>query len=272
MPCRLRGLAILTFCLAVTGAQAREFRVCADPNNLPFSNAAGDGFENRLAEWIAGELGAEVKYTWRAWHRSFLRETLNARTCDVIIGVPVAFTKVLTTRPYYRSGYAFVSPAGSPAIASFDDPALKTASIGVQMIGDDGESTPPAYSLVKRGLLENMRPYTIVGDYADKTPASGIIDAVAQGKIDTAVVWGPVAGYFAAREPKPLQVTPVMPPFDGPSLPMSFEIAVGVRKDSKDLRDEIDGALARLKPRLDALLSDYSVPRLDAPPAGGAAR
>jgi mxaJ protein len=263
MSSRFREALAIAACLLAGAAHAGELKVCADPNNLPFSNKAGQGFENKLAEMIAADLGAELTYTWRAWRRSFLRETLNAKACDVVMGVPAAFGKVLATRPYYKSGYAFVAPAEAPTVSSFDDPALKTASIGVQIIGDDGEGTPPAYALSKRGMIENMRPYTTVGDYSDETPASGIVDAVAQGKIDMAIVWGPVAGYFANRENKPLKVTLVTPPFDGPGLPMGFEISVGVRKESKELRDEIDAALARLQPRIDALLSDFSVPRLD---------
>lgn len=255
--------AALLFCIFATSAQARDFRVCADPNNLPFSNQAGQGFENKLAQMIAAELGADVQYTWRAWHRSFLRETLNARQCDVVMGVPATFAKTLNTRPYYKSVYAFVARAAAPSVSSFDDPSLKTASIGVQIIGDDGEGTPPSYALAKRGMVENMRPFTTVGDYADETPASGIVEAVAQGKIDTAVVWGPVAGYFAARQQPPLKVTPVTPPFDGASLPMSFEISIGLRKDSAPLRDEIDAALVKLRPRIDALLAEFAIPRLD---------
>jgi mxaJ protein len=256
---------LLFACLAAaTGARAGELRVCADPNNLPFSHRNGQGFENKIAELIAAETGRELTYTWRAWHRSFLRETLNARQCDVVMGVPAGFGKVATTRAYYKSGYAFVAPRTAATISNFDDPALKNASIGVQMIGDDGEGTPPAYALSKRGMIENMRTFTLVGDYAEETPAAGIVEAVAQGKIDMAVVWGPVAGYFAARQPIPLKVTPVSPPFDGPGLPMSFEIAMGVRKDDAALRDELDAVLVKLRRRIDAILAEYSVPRLDA--------
>ena len=263
MSSRFRNGAFIAALLVATGAQARDFRVCSDPNNLPFSNEAGQGFENKLAEMIATELGADLKYTWRAWHRSFLRETLDAKKCDVIMGVPANFPKTLTTRPYYKSVYAFVAPATTPTISSFDDPALKNATVGVQIIGDDGEGTPPSYALTKRGLINNMKPYAAVGDYEDPTPASAIVDAVANHTIDMAVVWGPVAGYFAARQQPPLKVTPVSPPFDGPTLPMAFDISVGVRKDATTLRDELDATLQKLRPRIDALLVDYSVPRLD---------
>jgi mxaJ protein len=264
---RFRNSLLLAVLFVASGAQSREFKVCADPNNLPFSNEAGQGFENKLAEMISAELGADLRYTWRAWHRSFLRETLVAKQCDVVMGLPAQFTRTLNTRPYYKSAYVFVSPASAPAISSFDDPALKKSTIGVQMIGDDGEGTPPAYALAKRGMIENMKPFTIVGDYGDETPSAGIVEAVAQGRIDTAIVWGPVAGYFAARQSSPLKVTPVMPPFDGPGLPMSFEISIGVRKDSPALRDELDATLVKLRPRIDALLGDYAIPRLDGPGA-----
>lgn len=249
--------------LVAFGAQARELRVCADPNNLPFSNAAGEGFENKIAAVLAAELHADLRYTWWAQRRGFLRNTLNAGLCDLVPGVPSGMEMLRTTSPYYRSSYVFVTRAGEPEIASFDDPLLRNLTIGVQLVGDDASGTPPAHALSRRGLVSNVRGYTLYGDYAAPNPPARIITAVADKEIDAAVVWGPLAGYFAQRQPAPLAVKPVSPRMDGPQLPMAFDISMGVRKDDPALAADIEAALDRRRDEVDAILADYGVPRLD---------
>ncbi|HEY8578515.1 MAG TPA: transporter substrate-binding domain-containing protein, partial [Beijerinckiaceae bacterium] len=139
-----RGLAVgLLACVAASAARADDLRVCADPNNLPFSNEAREGFENKLVERLARRMGREATFVWRAQRRGFLRETLKAGLCDVVAGLPAQMEGVLTTKPYYRSAYVFVSPPAATPLRSLDDPALKTLRVGVQLIGDDGWSTPP---------------------------------------------------------------------------------------------------------------------------------
>jgi len=249
--------------VAASPAAAREMRVCADPNNLPFSKQDGSGYENKIADIIAEELGAEVTYTWFAQRRGFLRNTLNAGVCDVVIGYPRNYQILRSTRPYYRSSYVFVQRAGEKPIAGYDDPSLRQMQIGVQLIGDDGANTPPVAALAKRGITANVHGYPVYGDYRTDAPLAPIMDAVGSGTIDVAVVWGPTAGYFASREKLPLQLTPIL--FDSSLLsqPMTFDIAVGVRKNEIALSDEIDRALRNRRKDIDAILQSYGVPRTD---------
>jgi mxaJ protein len=242
-------------------------RVCADPNNLPFSNARGEGFENRIAELVALELGRSVEYTWWAQRRGFVRNTLKAGVCDVIIGVPLGFEMAATTRPYYHSTYVFVTRASAePVIRTFDDARLKTALIGVQLIGDDFANTPPAHVLARRGIIRNVRGFTLYGDYRQQNPPARIIDAVARGEIDVAVAWGPLAGYFALREPVPLRVTPVSPATDPSGLPFVFGIAMGVRRADTALQRQLNAVLGSRGNAIDRILRAYGVPRTDTLP------
>jgi mxaJ protein len=261
----LRALC-LAFLMLVGAAEGRELRVCADPNNLPFSNEKGEGFENRLAELIAGELGAEVKYTWWAQRRGFLRNTLNAGECDVVTGLPPHFEGVRSTQSYYRSSYVFVTRAEGPAVTSYDDPVLREVKVGIQLIGDDGWNTPPAHAIARRGIVENVRGFMIYGDYGEPNPPAAILRAVAAGEIDVAVVWGPLGGYFSTQYGVPLKVTPVQPAMDEGEMPMQFEIAMGVRKGDEALRDEIESVLSRRRADVEAILAQYGVPLIERPP------
>ena len=242
---------------------SRVLRVCADPNNLPFSNRAGEGFENRLVELVAREMGARVEYTWFAQRRGFVRNTLRAGRCDVIPGVPSSVELVLATRPYYRSTYVFVTRRDAGlALRSFDDPRFRTLRIGVQLVGDDGANTPPAHAFARRGVVGNLVGYTVYGDYAQPDPPARIVTAVARGDVDVAVVWGPLAGWFAPRQDVPLDLVPVSPQIDPPFLPFVFDIAMGVRRDDPRLRDELDAILVRRRAAVDSLLTEYGVPRV----------
>jgi mxaJ protein len=256
-----------TVAQAATGGD-RVLRVCADPNNLPFSNAAKDGFENRIAELLARDLGAGVDYTWWAQRRGFVRNTLRAGDCDVLTGVPKDYELALATRPYYRSTYVFVVRRDSGLhLTSLDDPALRRTKIGVQLVGDDFANTPPAHALSRRGIIDNIVGYTVYGDYAQPNPAGRIVAAVAAGDVDVALVWGPFAGYFAPRQSVPLAFEPIAAERDGPGIQFVFDIAMGVRKGDTALRDEIDAFLARRKPEIDAILTSYGVPLLPLPKA-----
>lgn len=257
----LRGLGLGLSLLALA-AQARELRVCADPNNLPFSNQRGEGFENRIAELIARDLHAELRYTWWAQRRGFIRNTLNAGKCDLITGLPQGMEKVLLTRPYYRSSFVFVTRTSGPRVRSLDDPVLRERRLGVQLVGEDGENPPPAHALARRGIIGNVRGYSVYGDYRKPNPPAGIIRAVAAGDIDIGLAWGPLAGYFAKRQAVQLRITPISPPQDG-GLPMTFAIAMGVRRDDEPLRREIDAVLQRRKSAIDAILDSYDVPRIE---------
>jgi mxaJ protein len=239
----------------------RELRVCADPNNLPFSNERGEGFENRLAELVAREMGATVRYTWWAQRRGFVRNTLRAGTCDVIMGVPSSYELVRPTRPYYRSTYVFVYAKDRPLdLRSLDDAVLRTARVGVHIIGDDYANAPPAHALSNRGIVSNVVGYSIYGDYAQPNPPARLVEAVAARDVDVAIVWGPLAGYFAKRSAVPLEIVPVSPAIDLPFLPFVFDIAMGVRREDEALQQELDAILERRADDIRALLEEYGVP------------
>ena len=262
IPLTLLSLGLVSFGSA---AHARELRVCADPNNLPFSNERGEGFENKIAELIAIKLGATLSYTWWAQRRGFIRNTLNAGACDLVTGTTNGIEMLRTTLPYYRSGYAFVTRQDGPQVSSLDDPILHKLRVGIQLVGEDGANPPPSEALARRGIIDNVRGYSVYGDYRERNPGAAIMDAVAKGDIDVAIVWGPVAGYFARHESVPLKVTLVTPQNDGPRLPMVFDINMGVRKDDPTLREEVNAALSQLRPKIDAVLASYGVPRADLP-------
>ncbi|ESY73898.1 substrate-binding domain-containing protein [Mesorhizobium sp. M1050] len=255
--------ALVLFSAAVV-AHARELRVCADPNNMPFSNASGQGFENKIAEIVAGELGAKLSYVWWAQRRGFVRNTLKAGLCDLVPGTPANLEMLRTTTPYYRSSYVFVMRKDGPDITSFDDPRLRELRIGVQLIGDDGANSPPVQALGRRGIVGHLIGYPVYGDYSAPNPPARIVEAVANGEVDLAVVWGPLAGYFAAKQKVLLKLTPVTPRIDGPMLPMIYDISMGVRREDAALRDELDAALAKHKAEIDSILTQFGVPRLDA--------
>jgi mxaJ protein len=240
---------------------SRVLRVCADPNNLPFSNKAGEGFENALATLVAHDLAQQVSYTWHAQRRGFIRETLTAGVCDVVMGVPSELELALTTRPYYRSTYVFVSQrARALHLRSFGDPRLPQLRIGVHVIGDDYASVPPAQALAAHGLVQNVRGYSIYGDYSKPNPPAALIDAVTAGDIDVAVAWGPLAGFFAAKSVKPLDVTPVEAATAGIRAPLAYDISMGVRRNDIALHKTLNTVIARRRDEIGALLERYHVP------------
>jgi quinoprotein dehydrogenase-associated probable ABC transporter substrate-binding protein len=239
-------------------------RVCADPNNLPFSNQRLEGFENKLAELLAQDLGERVEYTWWAQRRGFFRNTLKAGMCDVVIGVPSGFEMALTTKPYYRSTYVFLSRKDRHIdVKSFDDPVLKKLRIGVQIIGDDQSNAPPAHALTRRNIVDNVKGFTLYGDYNQPDPPARIVDAVAKGDIDLAIVWGPLAGYFAKQSRVPMEVVPVSPQIDQPFLPFVFDISMGVRRGDQELRDQIYQFLEKRRPEIERILEAYRVPEVE---------
>jgi quinoprotein dehydrogenase-associated probable ABC transporter substrate-binding protein len=258
----IRGVTVLSILLLlVSAAMARELRVCADPNNLPFSNHDEQGFENKIAQLIAQQLGTTLTYTWWAQRRGYVRHTLKAGKCDLWPGIATGIDMADTTRPYYRSSYVFVTRADRGLhIGSFDDPRLRTLRIGVQMVGDDATNTPPTYALARRGITNNVRGYMLYGDYRQPNPPKAIVDAVEHGQVDVAVVWGPLAGYFAAKEPTPLVLETVHPQIDTAGLPMAFDISMGVRRGDKLLKEQVNRVLEEKQAAIDAILTEYHVP------------
>jgi mxaJ protein len=264
--------AVATLALASCERSAAEekgvatLRVCSDPNNLPFSNARGEGFENKIAQLVASDLHEKLQYTWWAQRRGYLRNTITANKCDVWIGVPSGLGPLLTTQPYYRSTYVFMTRTSDPIrVTSFNDPVLRRVRVGVQLVGDDGANTPPAHALSRRHIIRNVRGYHLEADYRRPNPPARIVDALADSEIDVAVVWGPMAGYFATREPVPLRITPVSPQVDLPFLPFVFDIAMGARRSDSLLVRRLDSVIVRRRPEIDRILASYGVPRADAP-------
>jgi mxaJ protein len=243
----------------------RELRVCADPDNLPFSNEALGGFENKIAQIVADDMKAVVRYTWHPQRRGFIRRTLKAGECDLVMGVPKGYDPVLVTKRYYRSSYVFVyAKSKSLHLSSFDDPALREMKIGLHAFGDDGANSPAALALGRRGMTSNIVGFTILA--TDDSPPGRIIDAVANGEIDVAIVWGPFAGYFAKRQSIDLEVTAVSPSADDAGLPFAYDMAMGVRRRDTAFKTQVEGAIDRRRGEIRAVLEDYGVPLLDAAP------
>ncbi len=241
-----------------------SFRVCADPENMPFSSKALTGFENKLATLLATDFAAMPTYIWWGQRQGFIRNTMNATLaegrCDIVMGVPVGYDLVRTTRPYYRSSYVFVQAKNTrAAIRSLDDAALKKLRVGVHLIGNDYENPPPVHELAKRGIVDNVVGFNTF--YSAANPPSAIVDAVASGTIDIAIVWGPVAGYFASRQRVPLTLTPV--PSGKGDLPFAFDIAMGVKKGNDALHARLEQLLERRRPEITRLLAEYGVPVLE---------
>src|SRR4051794_336565 len=265
----MRSLVSAVFLVTMAASAAAEpntLRVCADPNNLPFSNRAGEGFENKLAEMVAQKFGKAVAYTWWAQRCGFVRHTLKAGDCDLVMGVPAHYDLVETTRPYYRSTYVFVSrTARHLQLDAIDAPQLRSLTIGVHLIGDDGNNTPPAHALGQQGIIDNVRGFMIYGDYREPDPPARLIEAVEHGEIEIAAAWGPLAGYAAKQSSVPLTVTPIMGADRFAPQQFQFEIAMGVRRGDHALRDQLNNFIAQNGLEIRTLLMSYGVPLADTP-------
>jgi mxaJ protein len=241
-------------------ADPPALRVCADPNNLPLSDRAGAGFENELAALAARELHRRLEYYWQPQRRGFVRTTLNAGKCDVIMGIPAASDMVRTTHPYYRSTYVFVSKRGlRPRISSFDDPRLRRLRIGIPMTGDDGGNPPPAMALARRHIFDNVRGYPVYGDYSKPRPSWGVLNGLRDGEIDVAVAWGPLAGSFAREAGGAFTLVPVDTRHEG-VLPFAFDMSMGVRRGDPALAAALDAVIRHRGPEIRRLLERYGVP------------
>jgi mxaJ protein len=260
--CRGIGLVLMFWAALSSGSSAQApLRVCADPNNMPFSNERGEGFENRIARLVAGEMNRPLQYFWLPQRRGFVRNSLDTQRCDVVMGVPAQYGLLQPTRSYYRSSYAFVSRRDRHLrIDSFDAPSLKRLTIGIQMSGDDYNNPPAAQELASRHLVQNVRGFTIYGDYSRPDPQREIVDAVADGRVDVAIVWGPLAGYYAQRESTPIDVRPIAAAVNGPSSRFTFDIAMGVRRDDMTLRATLDSVITRRGDDMRQILRAYGVP------------
>ncbi len=247
----LGALLAVGLAAATSVAGVKELKVCADPFTMPLSNKNGEGFENRIAEILAKDLGARLEYTWWPQRRGILR-AMSAGACDVVMGVPRDYDPVLTSQPYYRSAYEIIIRAGGDIhVASLDDPVLTRVKIGVQ------ENSPAHEALAARGIVRNVVGYMVNYDETAHVPGE-IISDLAAGKIDVAIVWGPLAGYYVKRQPVPLSMTPILDASGG--LPFVYDFSVGVRRRARQLLPEINAALARRQADIRRVLEDYGVP------------
>ncbi len=241
---------------------ANVLRIAADPNNMPFSNDREEGYENKIAKLIADDLGMTIQYDWSAERRGFFREMIKHGPSEIVMGVPGDFERTATTSPYLRSTFVVVSrTADHRHIDSLDDAALRTLKIGITLTG--GGATPPGLALAKRGIIDNVIGYSLYNDYREPNPSSAIVTAVAKGEVDIAIVWGPLASYFAKHARVALDVTPLKEQIDSISgMPLAFDIAVGVKRGNGELRARIDASLETHHAEIDKILDNYNVPRL----------
>jgi quinoprotein dehydrogenase-associated probable ABC transporter substrate-binding protein len=231
------------------------FRVCADPNSMPFSNEKGEGFENKLAELFAHKLNEPINYTYFPQVMGFVRNTLNALRCDVIVGTAVGDTLVQTTNPYYRTTYALVfkPDSGLDGIDSLEDPRLKGKHIGIVA------GTPPATILAADGLMGDAKPYPLTVDTRVTSSPKMMTDDVAAARIDAGVLWGPLAGYYAQQTTPHLTVVPLLK--EGPHL--EFRIAMGVRHSDQDWKRKLNRLIVENQSDINKILASYGVPLLD---------
>jgi mxaJ protein len=253
--------ALLTPGSAAPGDDRKELRVCGDPSNMPFSNEKREGIENKIAEVVARDLGMRVTYTWWPHQRGLVKRVLNTGRCDVMVGIPKGYDLVSWTRPYYRTGYVIAYrkdrlPAG---VRSLDDPILKRVKVGVQV------NTPPHEALARRGIVgDNVVGYQLMFDsnvHPDEYPGKVVEDLIA-GRIDVALVWGPIAGYFQKKKRASfLKLVPIDDKSDAGAR-FAFDISMGVRKADKELKARLDEALVRRRDDIAKILGEYGVPLL----------
>lgn len=274
--CRL-GLIAGLLAAGTTAATAQErpapmteglLRVCADPDNLPFSDSTGAGFENKLAELMAKTWNSKLQYTWWAAPRGLSR-MLNGRYCDVMLQAPTGYDLAVLTRPYFRTSYAIVQRRDAAhQITSLNDPALKTMKIGVHLFANDQENSIPAMAMSSHGVVGNLVGFGTAYNGVQDRPAA-IIEAVDNRTIDVAFVWGPIAGYYNAKLNTGLIVTPIEN--DSVSgLPFAFSMAMGTRRGEAQFRDSLQKFIDSKGPEIQALLKEYGIPLLPLPAASPA--
>lgn len=258
--CAALLLALMSLARAADHVEAVDrsaLRVCADPSGLPFSDEKQQGFENKIADLLAKTLKVPVRYTWYPDSTGFLRNTLDARRCDLVMGIVSGAELVLNTNPYYRSSYVIVTRKSQKLdIIQLSDPRLKSLRIGLTA------GTPPADVIVRQGLMANVRPYALVVDTRFDQPGKVMIDDLAHGAIDAAVLWGPIAGYYAKHYGDKLVVTPLTK--EGKDARMDFYITMGVRPNEIEWKRQINRLIDQNKDGIVAILRDYGVPLLDA--------
>jgi quinoprotein dehydrogenase-associated probable ABC transporter substrate-binding protein len=243
--------------LSIELVDPKVLRVCADPRNLPFSNEKGEGFENRLAELFAAKLQKKLDYMYLPQATGFVRLTLGAHRCDVIMGFPQGDDLVQGTNPYYRTAYALVSKQGSGLedVMALEDARLKGKHIGIVA------GTPPATNMAVNGLMTNAKPYPLMIDTRVDSSAGAMINDLNKGEIDAAILWGPLAGFYAKKADPPLHVTPLVKEKTGPQL--VYRIGMGVRRADQNWKRLLNRLIQENQPEVNKILFEYGVPLLD---------
>jgi quinoprotein dehydrogenase-associated probable ABC transporter substrate-binding protein len=243
--------------LSIELVDPKVLRVCADPRNLPFSNEKGEGFENKLGELFAEKLQKKLDYMYFPQATGFVRMTLAAHRCDVIMGFPQGDDLVQGTNPYYRTAYALVVKPGSGLddVATLEDERLKGKHIGIVA------GTPPATNMAVNGLMANAKPYPLMIDTRFDSSAAAMIQDLMSGEIDAGVLWGPMAGYYAKQASPPLHVTPLVKETTGPRL--AYRIGMGVRPADQNWKRLLNRLIQENQPAINKILLDFGVPLLD---------
>jgi quinoprotein dehydrogenase-associated probable ABC transporter substrate-binding protein len=243
--------------LSIELVDPKVLRVCADPRNLPFSNEKGEGFENKLAEFFATKLQKKIDYMYFPQATGFVRMTLGAHRCDVIMGFPQGDDLVQGTNPYYRTAYALVSKqnSGLDDITTLEDARLKGKHIGIVA------GTPPATNMAVNGLMINAKPYPLMIDTRVDSSAEAMINDLNKGDIDAAILWGPMAGFYAKKASPPLHVMPLVKEKTGPQL--VYRIGMGVRRADQNWKRLLNRLIQENQPEINRILSDYGLPLLD---------
>jgi len=243
--------------LSIELVDPKVLRVCADPRNLPFSNEKGEGFENKLAELFAEKLQKKLDYMYFPQATGFVRMTLGAHRCDVIMGFPQGDELVQGTNPYYRTAYALVAKPGSglDEVSTLEDERLKGKHIGIVA------GTPPATNMAANGLMMNAKPYPLMIDTRYDSSAEAMIGDLVSGTIDAGILWGPMAGFYAKRASPQLHVTPLVKETTGPRL--TFRIGMGVRGADQNWKRLLNRLIQENQPAINKILLDYGVPLLD---------
>ena len=243
--------------LSIELVDPKALRVCADPRNLPFSNEKGEGFENKLAEFFAEKLQKKLDYMYFPQASGFVRMTLAAHRCDVIMGFPQGDDLVQGTNPYYRTAYALVAKRGSglEEVATLEDQRLKGRHIGIVA------GTPPATNMAVNGLMANARPYALMIDTRLDSSAEAMIKDLTSGQIDAGILWGPMAGFYAKTANPPLHVTPLVKETTGPRL--AYRIGMGVRPADQNWKRLLNRLIQENQPAINKILLDFGVPLLD---------
>ena len=243
--------------LSIELVDPKVLRVCADPRNLPFSNEKGEGFENKLAEMLAGKLQKKLDYVFFPQVTGFVRVTLGAHRCDVIMGFPQGDELVQGTNPYYRTAYALVIKPGSglDEVVSLDDERLKGKHLGIVA------GTPPATAMATNGLMANAKPYPLTIDTRVESSSVAMVNDLKAGEIDAGVLWGPIAGYYAKQANPPFHVTPLVREKSGPQL--AYRIGMGVRAADQNWKRLLNRLIQENQPAMNEILLEYGVPLLD---------